>query len=64
MTENDVSRTANDISSHCVFKVKKGEEGNIKLKDRTVLHGNRDADKEKLRKDCSAADMIVIRMTL
>lgn len=40
--ERSVPKTANVISSHCVYKIKTQEDGCRSLKSRIVPHGNRD----------------------
>ena len=56
---------ANLISSHCFFQVKTdGESGKLKLKCRLVPHGNRDREKDKIRKDSATAQFPVIRSLL
>lgn len=62
--ERDLAEDANIVSSHSIFKVKKDDLGNMKLKGRIVIHGNHDADRDKVRADCAAADMAVIRMLI
>lgn len=59
-----VPRGANVISSHTLFKVKSHEEDRLEMKARFVLHGNRDKQKDDIRKDSAAADMIVFRLVL
>lgn len=55
----------NLISSHHFFQIKKDGDGdNLKLKCRLVPHGNRDRDKDSVRKDSSSAQFIVIRVVL
>lgn len=60
----EIPRDGNIISSHVVYKVKKSETGEQSMKARLVLHGNRDDKKEEIRKDSSAADMMVTRLIL
>lgn len=65
MDSKNVPRTANIISSHDFFEVKNTtESGNLKLKCRLVPHGNRDRDKESIRKDSSTAQFPVIPLLL
>lgn len=54
----------NILSTHFFFKIKKDEGGKRKLKDRLVVHGNRDDEKEEVRKEAIAADMINTRLVL
>lgn len=42
-----------------MYKIKEKEDSKLKLKERMVLHGNRYIEKEFLRKDCAAADMMM-----
>lgn len=60
--ESDLSGDANIISSHVVFKTK--DDGYLILKERIVVHGNRDDEKDLLRSDCAAADMLVVRIVV
>ena len=58
-------RDANLISSHCFFQLKHdGTTDKLKLKCRLVPHGNRDKDKESLRKDSATAQFSSIRSLL
>lgn len=56
---------SNIISSHHFFQVKNdGDEETLKLKCRLVPHGNRDKDKDEVRKDSSTAQFLIIRIVL
>ena len=58
-------KDANLISSHCFFQIKyDGDEDILKLKCRLVPHGNRDKDKDEVRKDSNTAQFPVIRALL
>lgn len=57
-------RNANIISSHFVYKIKTDESGTKKLKARLVIHGNRDDDKDIIRKDAVAANLFITRLLL
>lgn len=61
---NNLSKDANVIGSHFVFKVKADIDGSLKLKARLVLHGNRDRDRFTVRRDSSSADLSVVRLLL
>lgn len=50
------------VSSHATLKIKKDVNGNIKRKGGIVVHGTGDADRDRVRSDCAATDMEVIRM--
>lgn len=52
------------ITSHVVYKVKTDEEGARELKARIVLHGNKDLEKDSVRKDSATAQLCVIRFLL
>lgn len=60
--QNSVPFDAYIISSHTVSKVKVDEERILKLKARLVNHGNKYETKDVIRKDCSNADMVFIRL--
>lgn len=61
----DLPKDANLISSHCFFQIKyDGDEDILKLKCRLVPHGNRDKDKDEVRKDSNTAQFPVIRALL
>lgn len=62
--EKEVPQDANVITSHVVYKIKTAETGEMKLKARIVPHGNRDKDKEDIRKDSSTAQFNCIRLLL
>lgn len=47
-----------------MFKVKEDEDHLRKLKARLVTHGNHDDMKNEVRKDCSNAEMIVVRLPI
>lgn len=61
---NQMPRDANIISSHFVYKVKTDEKGLKKFKARLVIHGNRDDDKDIVRKDAVAANLFITRLLL
>jgi Reverse transcriptase (RNA-dependent DNA polymerase) len=54
---------ANVLSTHSFLKIK-FEDGSYRLKCRLVPHGNRDEEKDALRKDSSTAQSSVIRLVL
>ena len=62
--EKDVPRHANIITSHVVYKVKTDEDGTRTLKSRIVPHGNRDDEKDSIRKDSATAQLNIIRLLL
>lgn len=51
VNEMDLPEDANIVSSHAIFRTKKEEDGNLRLKGYIVDHGNRDADKVHMRSD-------------
>lgn len=59
-----LQKGANIISSHFVYRVKTDELGVKMLKARLVIHGNRDADKDLIRKDAVAANLFITRFLL
>lgn len=64
VAESELPSEANVISSHVVFKIKTNDDSSLKLKGRIVVHGNRDADRDLVRSDCAAADMMLIRLVI
>jgi hypothetical protein len=54
---------ANVLSTHSFLKFK-FEDGNYRLKCRLFPHGNRDEERDALRKDSSTAQSSVIRLVL
>lgn len=64
VAEAGLPKTANIISSHVIFKIKTNDDESLKLKGRIVVHGNRDAEKDMVRSDCAAADMMIVRMMI
>ena len=62
--DSSVPPNANVISSHTINKVKTSEDGTQTLKARIVPHGNRDRQKDNIRKDSSTAQFDVIRILL
>lgn len=55
---SNVPRNSNFISSHFVYKFKYDFDGKLRVKDRIIFHGHRDAENDNFRKDCDAADMV------
>ena len=47
-----------------IYKVKNLEDGSMQLKGRIVPHGNRESERENIRKDASTAHFDVIRLLL
>lgn len=45
---------ANVINSHVLYKIKHNDDNSLKLKARISLHGNDDAIKNELTKDCTS----------
>ncbi len=64
MEESSIPGDANLISSHVAYKIKVTEEDKLKLKARICPHGNRDKDKDGIRKDSAAAQFPTIRLML
>lgn len=64
VSESEVSRKANFISSQVEFKIKKIGFRSLKLKVRIFVHGNRDADRALMRSDCANADMILVVLAI
>lgn len=62
VAEAIVLKNANVICLHFIFKVNDSDHGGLKVKGLIVLHGHWDADKDNARKDCAAADMLLVRM--
>lgn len=62
--ESSLPHNSNVVSSHSIFKIKTLDDGEIKLKGRIVVHGNRDSEKDLVRGDCASADMLVIRLVI
>ena len=56
---------ANVITSHHFFRIKNhAEEGRLRLKCRLVPHGNRDREKDSVRKDSATAQFPIIHLLL
>ena len=64
INDKDVPRNSNIISSHALFKIKESEDDSLVMKARFVLHGNRDREKNDIRKDSASADMTIFRLVL
>lgn len=47
-----------------IFKVKTNDNGRLRLKGIIVLYGNRDEQKDRLRSERAAADMIAVRLVI
>ena len=62
--ESQVPKGANVISSHVAYKIKVGEDNTLKLKARICPHGNRDKEKDGIRKDSAAVQFPIIRLML
>lgn len=54
----------NIFSTHFVLKIKMSEQRERTLKARLVVHGNRDNEKDDVRKDSVAADMFITRLVI
>lgn len=60
-----VSKNAKLITSHHFFQVKpEGEHRKLRSKCRMVPHGNKDQDKELIRKDSATTQFPIIRLVL
>ena len=64
VSEYDVPRRANVITSHVVYKLKTDETGNRELKARIVPHGTYDTERNEICKEASTAQRFVIRLLL
>lgn len=62
--EKEISRSANVISSHVVYRLETDEEGSRMLKARIVTHANHDSEKDDIRKDSSNASLFIVRLLL
>lgn len=62
--EQQVPKNANVISSHVAYKIKIDEDESLKLKDRICPHGNRDKEKDVIRKDSASVQFPIIRLML
>lgn len=63
VSQDSIPSGANIIGCHTVYKVK--EDGDVlRLKARSVLHGNRDRARFAVRRDSASADLSVIRLVL
>lgn len=66
--QSAVPTDANIIGCHTVYKVKEApspeSDGELTMKARNVLHGNRDKDRYSVRRDSSSADLSVVRLTI
>lgn len=59
---NNVTYKSNLISIHTLYKVKKNDDGSLKLKARIAPHGNEDNLKDVLNKDFSTCPPTVLRI--
>lgn len=64
VNERELPVHAKIVSFQAIFKINKEDDGGMTVKERIVVHGNRDADRDHIRADFSAAEMAVIRMLL
>ena len=65
VAHKDIQKNGNIICSHHFFNVKQdGEQDKLKLKCRLVPHGNKDVDKDEVRKDSATAQFSIIRLLL
>lgn len=62
--ESTIPEDANVINSHVIYKLKMGETGTMRMKARICPHGNRDDQKDQIRKDSATAQFDVIRLLL
>jgi len=61
---SNVPQNANVISSHVLYKVKKMDDGSMKIKARIAPHGNKDKFKNDLKKDSATCPPVGIRIAL
>lgn len=59
-----VKNNANVISSNVVYKIKDGDDGQIKLEGRLALRGNWDKDHFAVRQDSASAGLSVVRLLI
>lgn len=64
VTAQGMPADANIMSTNLVFKIKKREQGERSLKARIFVHGNRDDERDDVRKDAIAADMMITRLVI
>ena len=62
--ESSIPKNANVVSSHVAYKIKVSEDGSLILKARICPHGNRDKEKDGIRKDSAAVQFPIIRLML
>lgn len=58
--KRDFRQDPNILSSHSIFKIKRDENGGLKLKGRIFVQESRDTDKERVSAHCAAAYMALI----
>lgn len=54
----------NVVTTHVVYKLKTGGDGTRKLRARIVPHGNREKEKDSIRKDSSSTYLDVVGLWL
>lgn len=52
------------LSRHLVFKIKKTEQGERRIKSRLGVHGNSNDQRDDVRKDSMEADMFITRLVI
>jgi len=57
-----VPQSANVISSHVLYKVKKLDDGSMKMKARIAPHGNKDKEKSTVKSDSATCPPIGVRV--
>ena len=62
--KGDIPSKANIISSHTVYRLKRTDEGDFRFKARICPHGNKDREKDSVRKDSEVATPSSYRMIL
>ena len=52
------------VGSHVVYRVKVSDTGEFKFKERLVVHGNKDTEKDDTRRDSATAHLATIPLIL
>lgn len=64
MDYRNIPVNANKIICRTIYKVKEVDDGSLRLKSHTVIHGNRDKVKYSVRRDSASADLSIVRLAL
>lgn len=64
VTPSTIDKPAKVVSSHVIYKVKEGDDSQLKMKASLVFHGNGDRDRFSVHHDSLSADLSNVRLMI